>query len=132
MQQHDRLGTLAFGTRGGTLVQHLFPRDADYDIQVELGRARPRATSHKLEVALDGTQVALVNLGQPAPGDDPGSYLTAGELTVRVPVTAGPHDVGVTFFQNQRSLVEQVREPFQNPRRGGVAGSIPVVNSVTI
>ena len=132
MQQHDRLDTLAFGTRGGTLIRHLFPRDADYDIQVELGRTRPRSTSHKLEVAVDGTQVALVNLGEPALGDDPASYLTAGELTVRVPVTAGPHDVGVTFYQNPRSLVEQVREPFQNPRRGGVAGSIPIINTVTI
>ena len=40
MQQHDRMDRLPFGTRGGALVTHLFPQEAEYDIQVELGRPR--------------------------------------------------------------------------------------------
>ena len=35
MQQHDRMDRLPFGTRGGALVTHLFPQEAEYDIQVE-------------------------------------------------------------------------------------------------
>ena len=132
MQQHDRIDTLPFGTRGGTLVRHHFPQDAEYEIQVALSRARGSRVPHRLEVTIDGAQATLATLGRPGPEDDPGDYLNAGELVVRLPVTAGPHDVGVTFYRNPRSLVEQVRDPFQNPRRGGVAGSIPIVSSVTI
>ena len=51
---------------------------------------------------------------------------------MRLPVPAGPHDVGVTFFRNPAALVEQVRLPFQNPRRGGAAGPIPIVASITV
>ncbi len=131
-QQHDRQDSLPFGTRGGMFIRHLFPRDAEYDVEVELGRARRGRLQQRLELTVDGEQVAVRILGQPSPEDDPDLFLADGTLTVRVTVTAGPHDVGVTFYQNPRSLVEQVREPFQNPRRGGLSGPIPVVNSVAI
>ena len=58
------------------------------------------------------------------------------EPAVRVPVTAGPHDVAVTFFRVPPDLVEQVREPFQNPDApsgtGGIAGRLPSISTVTI
>ena len=133
MQQHDRMDGLPFGTRGGALVTHLFPQEAEYDIRVELGRARNVSVTHRLEIAVDGEQVELVTLAPPdsaAGGLNP--YANASSVTVRVPVPAGPHDVGVTFFRNPAALVEQVRLPFQNPRRGGAAGPIPNVASVTI
>ena len=132
MQQHDRVDTLPLGTRGGTLVRHLFPQDAEYDIQVALSRARGGRVSHRLEVTVDGEQVELVTLGRPGAGAAPETYLNASQFTVRVTVAAGPHDVGVTFYRNPMALVEQVRDPFQNPRRGGVAGAIPTVSTVTI
>ena len=53
-----------------------------------------------------------------------------------MPVAAGPREVGVTFFKKPSALVEQVREPFPNPRvagnPGGLAGQQPFVRSVTI
>ena len=60
IQQHDRMDGLPFGTRGGALVTHLFPQQAEYDIQVELGRARNVSVTHRLEIAVDGEQVELV------------------------------------------------------------------------
>ena len=36
-QQHDRDVRLPLGTRGGTLVRHVFPVDAEYEIKVDLG-----------------------------------------------------------------------------------------------
>ena len=131
-QQHDRIDALPFGTRGGQLVTHHFPRDADYEVLIELGRVRGGMQAHQLEVTLDGEQVELVKVGRPGPEDDPMDFLQRGELTVRLAVPAGPHDVGVTFYQQTRALLEQVRDPFQNPRRGGVAGAIPNVASVTV
>ncbi len=133
IQQHDRMDGLPFGTRGGALVTHLFPQQAEYDIQVELGRARNVSVPHHLEITVDGAQVELVTLAPPdADGGGSNPYANASRVTVRIPVPAGPHDVGVTFFRNPPALVEQVRLPFQNPRRGGAAGPIPNVASVTI
>ena len=130
--QHDRVPALPFGTRGGARVTHPFPRAADYEIEVELGRARGDRTAHRLEVTVDGERVALVTVGEPVADDGRGVYHEGGSLVVRAPVAAGPRDVGVTFHRRSQALVEQVREPFPNPRRGGGAGSIPIVSSVTI
>ena len=51
-------------------------------------------------------------------------------------MAAGPREVGVTFHKQPSALVEQVREPFPNPRvagnAGGLAGAQPFVQSVTI
>ena len=129
--QHDRVAELPFGTRGGARITHLFPRDAVYEIEVELGRVRGDRAAHPLEVTVDGERLALVTAGE-AVTDDRGVYHDGGSLVVRAPVRAGPRDVGVTFHRRSQALVEQVREPFRNPRRGGVAGPIPVVSSVTV
>jgi len=122
LQQHDRGDRLPLGTRGGTLIRHLFPVDAEYEIKVELTGGG--AAADPLEIAIDGVQVHLVPPG------------TRGEPELRVPVTAGPHEISVTFFRRPPHLVEQVREPFQNPaapsNTGGPAGRVPGVASVTI
>ena len=130
--QHDRVAELPFGTRGGARITHLFPRDAVYEIEVELGRARGDRAAHPLEVTVDGERLALVTVGEAVADDERGVYHEGGSLVVRAPVAAGPRDVGVTFHRRSRALVEQVREPFRNSRRGGVAGPIPVVSSVTV
>ncbi len=132
LQQHDRIEGLPFGTRGGTLIRHLFPRDAEYEIKVELAGGRAGADSHQLEISLDGEQVKLFTVGQRrrTPGANAEKYET------RLALTAGPHQVGVDFYRKPLDLLEQVREPFQNPRvsgnDGGPAGSMPEVASVTI
>src|SRR5262245_56929176 len=135
-QQHDRADGLQFGTRGGTLVRHLFPVDAEYEIRVEVtGGGRGRDV-HQLEVTIEGERVKVFTLepgrgrGEMAYGD------AANKLEVRVPVKAGPHDIGVAFLRKPPVLVEQLREPFQNPRisgnDGGPGGALPWVASVTV
>ena len=125
VQQHDRDDRLPLGTRGGTLVRHSFPVDAEYEIKVDLGGAPGGAGGerHQLEITVDGVQVSVAALGR----DEP---------VVRIPITAGPHDIAVTFFRVPPDLVEQVREPFENPAApsgtGGIAGRLPSVASVTI
>jgi hypothetical protein len=125
VQQHDRDDRLPFGTRGGTLVRHMFPVDAEYEIKVDLGGAPGGAGSdrHQLEITIDGVPASAAPLGR----DEP---------SIRVPVTAGPHDVAVTFFRVPPDLVEQVREPFENPAApsgtGGIVGRLPSVSAVTI
>ena len=121
-QQHDRAAGLPFGTRGGMLVSYQFPLDADYNLSVQLSRGSRE--EHRLEVTVDGKPVDLSS-------QEPGST-----IELRVPIAAGPRDIGVAFYRNAPVLVEQVRERFQNPRTagnsGGPGGSMPFVTSLTI
>ena len=136
LPQHGRVERLPFGTRGGLHIEHLFPRDADYDVRVELTGTRNLAENHDLEVTVDGEPVKLVTLGPAPEGAPDNPYAQASVIDFRVPVPAGPREVGVTFFKKPSALVEQVREPFPNPRvqgnTGGLAGRQPFVRSVTI
>ena len=130
LQQHDRAEDLPFGTRGGALVRHLFPVDAEYDVRIEIAGAGRMLQTHQLEITLDGRPVKLFTLS-------PQSARQGGEdqskLDVRVPVSAGPRDVGVTFYKKPAVLVEGLREPLPNPRfDGGPGGSQPTVASVTV
>ena len=123
-QQQDRAAGLPFGTRGGMLVSYLFPVDADYDLSIQLSGTRGVRGEHRLEVTVDGEAVELPTLG------------TGSTIELRVPVAAGPRDIGVAFYRNPPVLVEQVRERFQNPRTagnsGGPGGAMPFVSSLTI
>ena len=123
-QQQDRATGMPFGTRGGMLVPYHFPLDADYDLKIRVSGARGLDEQNQIEVTVDGEPIDLsaVELGS--------------SIELRMPITAGPHDIGVTFYRNPPVLVEQVRERFQNPRTagnsGGPGGSMPTVTSLTI
>ena len=69
------------------------------------------SASHELLVLLDRTLVKAMTIEMPADGDDTS---VDAELKVRVPVTAGPHQVGVTFLKNAASLLETARQPLQS------------------
>lgn len=135
LPQYARVEGLPFGTRGGLVVEHLFPRDAEYDIRVELTGTRRLTANHDLEVSIDGATVRLFTVG-PAPEDGSNPYADASTIEFRLPVRSGPHQLGVTFFKKPAALVEQVREPFANPRvsgnTGGWAGAQPFVRSATV
>ncbi|PCI75600.1 MAG: hypothetical protein COB20_12440 [SAR86 cluster bacterium] len=123
-QQHERASGLPFGTRGGMLVPFLFPLDAEYELTIQLSGMRNLREEHRLEVTLDGETVEWV------PSEP------ASTISLRLPVAAGPREVGVAFYRRPPVLVEQVRERFQNPRTagntGGPGGPMPFVSSVTI
>jgi len=123
-QQHQRVPGLPFGTRGGMLVPYLFPLDADYDLQIQLSGTRGLLDQHQLEVTIDGESVGSLTVE------------INSTIDLRVPVAAGPREIGVTFYRNPQVLVEQVRERFQNPRTagnsGGPSGAMPFVTSLSI
>jgi hypothetical protein len=124
MQQHDQQEGLPFGTRGGTLIRHVFPLDAEYAITIAIAGSRGASQAQELELMLDGARVKLFTLA------------SRGQPELRLRVAGGPHDVGVAFLRSAPDLVEQVREPFQNPDApsgtGGPAGAMPGVSGVTI
>lgn len=123
-QQHARRSGLPIGTRGGMLVSYQFPVEADYEFTVQLSGTRGVVDTHRLEITIDGVPVETIEVGN------------ASTIDLRVPVAAGPRDVGVAFYRRPPALVEQVRERFENPRTsgnsGGPLGTMPFVSSVTI
>lgn len=116
LTQEEHVAGLPIGTRGGTLIPYQFPQDGSYEIQVRLARDRNEHVEglhepHELEVLLDRERVALLTVKPPS-GDQEHQTVDAS-LKVRIPVKAGPHQLGVTFLKNPSSLLETKRQPYQ-------------------
>jgi hypothetical protein len=114
LTQEEHVEGLPLGTRGGALLSHTFPRDGEYEIQIRLTRDRNEHVEglrepHELEVLLDRERVKLLTVTPPKGNDF--EHVDA-HLKVRVPVTAGPHQLGVTFLKNPSSLIETRRQPY--------------------
>ena len=126
LTQRNRLDGLPFGTRGGTLVNHFFPVDGEYEIRVRLARNGASGNggdivglneAHQVEIAVDGARAGLLTVGANLAAED--SDWNAGpleaadaNLRVRVPVQAGPRRLAVSFLRRPSAQVERVRRPF--------------------
>jgi mono/diheme cytochrome c family protein len=111
LSQNQHLDGLPFGTVGGLQVRHTFPLDAVYEFRPQLYRTnlnivRGLQYPNEFEISIDGAQVHRVTIGGPEDlaslFEKPTDTGDAVELRmrVRVPVTAGPHDVTATFIEN--------------------------------
>jgi hypothetical protein len=112
--QEGHVEGLPIGTRGGALIPYTFPEDAEYEIQIRLTRDRNEEVEglreeHELELLLDREQVKSFKV---APPKDKNFELVDQHLKVRLAVTAGPHQLGVTFVKNPSSLLETKRQPY--------------------
>jgi mono/diheme cytochrome c family protein len=121
LPQYDRLEELPFGTRGGTVIRHTFPMDADYDIELQLG-AGTAAGARELELNIDGQRVRAFTVVPPVRGraaaapDADGAVAAGSALHVRVPVAAGPRTIAVTFIQATGAVeIEGTRALFRRP-----------------
>lgn len=113
--QEERVEGLPFGTRGGLLIRHTFPLDAEYDFHVRLARDRNEEIeglngTYELELLIDGHRIELFTVAPPKVSKDYESV--DGKLKIRVPVKAGLHEVGVTFIRNSSALLERRRQPY--------------------
>jgi len=115
LTQEEHVPGLPVGTRGGVSSAHTFTHDGEYDIQIWLARDRTgsvgglrASASHELLVLVDRTLVKSMTIEMPPDGDDTS---VDAALKVRVPVTAGSHQVGVAFVKNAASLLETARQP---------------------
>ena len=135
--QDTRIEGLPFGTRGGMVIDYNFPEDAEYLIEV-LPDGPLRIEPHDLEITIDGERVEVLSVGQ-TPDPEAPSRLYRGQieaLEVRLPITAGPHAVGVTFLRKTAAEPEGLRKlylrPFTGEGSGGDSRYQPYVDSVTI
>ena len=126
LTQRDRLEGLPFGTRGGTLVDHFFPVDGEYEIRARLARNGASGNggdivglneAHQVEFAVDGVRAGLLTVGADLSVGD-SDWATGPQeaadanLRVRVPVQAGPRRLAVSFLRRPAAQVERVRRPF--------------------
>ena len=117
--QDSHVAGLPLGTRGGALIKHNFPQAGDYEVRLRLTRDRDEHIEglyreHKLDVLLDDAIAHRFTI-KPAEND---GYVKQdhtnldAHLRTRFVVTAGPHDVGVTFPATGGALAETKRQPF--------------------
>ena len=137
LTQEDALEGLPFGTRGGTVVRYTFPRDAEYTIQIRLTRDRDErveglADVHQVELTLDGERIKMFTV-KPVPLLTDHQHIDQG-MEVRIPVKAGPHEVGATFIKKTSALIETARQPYlarfnaeRHPRTQPALYSISVI-----
>jgi hypothetical protein len=158
INQDDYQDGLPLGTRGGTLVRHHFPLDAEYEIKVSLMRNGfdqvPRFNDqHSLEVTIDDDRVELFTVGearQPGGGRGGGEPRPAadaaaaddippvrppvrGDFSIRVPIKAGTHELGAAFIKKSSALTITPRQWFLRPMAGiGDTRYEPQVGGITI
>lgn len=115
LTQEEHVEGLPLGTRGGALIPYTFPQNAEYAIQIRLTRDRNEEIEglrepHEMEVLLDRERVASFTVAPPKGHKN--FELVDQHLKVRIPITAGPHQLGVTFLKNPSSLLETKRQPY--------------------
>src|SRR6266852_1355797 len=139
--QLDRVSEAApAGSRGGTIVRHLFPVDGEYEISVALQRSRDDQylglqRERKLDLRLDDQRLNLftiaaskkkVVLGGGTPPD--------AHLKVRVPVKAGTRELAATFLKDtliKEGIIERARDDVVQTYFEGV-GSITVAGPFNV
>jgi hypothetical protein len=107
---HERhVAGLPLGTRGGMLVQHTFPLDAEYEFTIGGGGPGGGAAAGGPDVTIDGERVTAPNTRR-----------------FRIPVTAGPHTIGVAVLDRQRGAgVDDAYSDFRAANNGfNVAGGV--------
>ena len=125
LSQNAWVEGLPYGTRGGLVVDHYFPTDAEYEIRPELWRATGSTVRgvegfkvpFELQILLDGAVVHSAEFGgvddDTLSNHDIGSAVmqVAARLPVRLRVTAGLHKVGVTFVAKSFALEQKLLDP---------------------
>ena len=123
LSQDQHIEGLPLGTRGGILVRHYAPLDAEYVVKLRLWRntfdlMRGMEDVHQIEISVDGRQVRLVTAG----GHDEFLKMTANpgtfgadldqKLTVRLPLTAGTHVIAASTILRSHAEKDDLIKPF--------------------
>jgi mono/diheme cytochrome c family protein len=148
--QTKHMEGLPLGTRGGVLIRHTFPVDGEYVIAPTLFKTnnwvvRGIMHQHELEIILDGERVHLASVGGPRVDYSTNNDVDSGSISpedvnnrifetlkVRVPVKAGPHNVGVTFLYQSLAQEPQLLEPLQSRVDAVDGNGVPQVDAVVI
>ena len=119
--QDRHIEGLSLGTRGGILIKDNFPLDAEYQINIVLlrnvlGYMKGLEWPHQIEITVDGERVFLRPVGGDEDNrDSDANFATAADmiddrLRARIPIKAGPREIGVAFLRKNSS---ETAEPLE-------------------
>ncbi len=112
---NDAIDQLPPGERGGILFERYFPFDAEYLILVRIkGNPGTGLPPPKLDLRLDGKRVKLFDAGIDTAEANQGTRI----LELRLPLKAGPHQVGAAM------LTETAQLETGGAGRGAPAGNV--------
>jgi mono/diheme cytochrome c family protein len=143
---------LPFGTQGGVAIQHNFPLDGEYEIQIRLHKnhrefIRGLAEPHQLDVRLDGALVHQFTVGGDIQGKSAPVFSTAAQgdiaqelyernaddaLNIRFQAQAGRRLVGVAFLEEAMATEGPLEQRMTQYDFTQYKGGKPAVASVTI
>jgi len=93
LSQVDHIEGLPLGTRGGVLIRHIFPLDAEYDFRIVragpgLGQTQVGG-DEEIEISVNGERVFVI--GRNAPRD------------IRLQMKAGPQSIGIAIIKKKNA-----------------------------
>jgi len=114
---------LPIGTVGGLLAKTALPLDGEYVLQTKLfrtnlGAMRGLEYPNQLEITVDGERVHLASFGGDADFKAALENITAAadaveaRFAARVPLKAGPHEIGVAFLKKSAAQNTLRLQPF--------------------
>jgi len=126
--QEQRVAGLPFGTRGGILFHHQFPADGEYVFRVVsirrrgVGEAFGDIGGEQLLILVDNQEVGRFDWDKAMNRRE--SLTVEPALELKVPVKAGPHEVGVTFLATNFAPINDHNKHFPRPTimTGGIPG----------
>ena len=138
--QAVRVDGLPLGTRGGLIVEHNFPADGDYKLNVNglpiAGYLRGMEYQHTVVVLLDGAKIFENTIGGPEDlkyiDQQQAAAVTAVNnrfQNIPLKLKAGPHKLGVTFVARTMAESDDVLHLF---RPGAGEERIPKIGTVDV
>jgi hypothetical protein len=122
LSQHpwDHVEGAPYGTRGGMVVNHVFPADAEYEFQLSFTSGE-NARLEDVDISIGDERVALLNyeLGSIEGADGRGQ---APMRTERIFVRAGQHRVAAAFVRRTEGPYEDLIKPHGWSFAGGGSG----------
>jgi cytochrome c551/c552 len=105
LAQTDHIEGLPLGTRGGILVRNVFPLDAEYAIKIHakaanIGLGSPGFLDEQIEVTLNGERIRVTK--------------AAASIDLRIPVKAGPQELGVAYIRKNPPGADEIWQIYPN------------------
>ncbi len=121
VSQHpwDHVEGAPYGTRGGVVIDHVFPADAEYVFAMTFNGGR-NARLEDVDISIDGERVALLHYTRSGAGAD--GRGGSGIRTEPIMLRAGQHKVSAAFIRRGDGPYEDLLRPHEWSLAGGGSG----------
>jgi hypothetical protein len=103
LAQGEHIEGLPLGTRGGILIRHTFPLDAEYDFKIQSKSnvvLQPVGRNEEIEITINGERIKLLK--------------ASGPMDVKLPMKAGPQLIGVALVDKKSRGVDDLWQVLPN------------------